>query len=163
MSVHSAPLTEIGRLLDNYFIYLFVLLVLIVFGEQRNSKRLKIFCALCLTLAATTFVKIQTDHERPCFGEPGCPTDAAFPSTHAALAFTLMIAFLNKPSYPIYLLFALFVCFTRLNLGVHTFEDIAGALPFALISYYIIDLIFDDLYQKGLNIWKGKMNARSSI
>jgi membrane-associated phospholipid phosphatase len=51
-----------------------------------------------------------------------------------------MTGFLNKKSYPLFLLFALFVSFTRMNLGVHVFEDIAGALPVALISYYLIDI-----------------------
>jgi membrane-associated phospholipid phosphatase len=60
-----------------------------------------------------------------------------------------MIAFLNRRSYPLYLLFALFVSFTRLNLGVHAFVDIAAALPIAAIGYYAVDMAWNAGKKKG--------------
>jgi len=55
-----------------------------------------------------------------------------------------MTAFIRKKLFPAYLLFALFVSFTRINLGVHLFWDIAAALPVALISYYITLIVVDN-------------------
>lgn len=138
-------LTLIGMALDSSAIYAILILALIVIGEAREGKRKKIVVSLAVALMLATALKYAFMHERPCTGLYWCPEDYAFPSMHATIAFTLMTGFLNKRGYPIFLGFALFVSFTRLNLGVHSFLDIAGALPVALISYYLTDVI-----------WRGK-------
>ena len=61
---------------------------------------------------------------------------------HAVVAFALMFCFLNRKSFPFFLVFALFVSFTRLNLGVHVFGDIIGAIPVALFAYYAIEVVW---------------------
>ncbi|MBU0532270.1 phosphatase PAP2 family protein [Candidatus Micrarchaeota archaeon] len=142
MSVDCPGINEIGMILQNPAVYLAVIIALLLIGERRNEKRVKVLFSLILTFLLVTGIKYVMAKERPCVEGEWCPDGYSFPSTHAAIAFTLMTAFLNKKSYPAYLLFALFVAFTRLNLGVHTFYDVAGALPVAMISYYITDVVW---------------------
>jgi len=142
LSVDNPLIKTLGLLIDNSEIYLAIIIALTLCGEQRVGKLKKIALALILTLTFVLLLKPLIGEDRPCVGQPGCPWGYSFPSNHAAIAFTLMIAFIDKKSFPFYLLFALFVAFTRLNLGVHTFLDIAGALPVAVISYYITDSLW---------------------
>jgi membrane-associated phospholipid phosphatase len=139
-SVDSPLLHAAGLAIDNAFIYAALALSILLIGERRNGKRLKIAASIALALVLATGVKYALAHDRPCAGQSWCPDDYSFPSIHATAAFALMSGFLNKRSFILYLLFALFVSFTRMNIGVHYFEDIAAALPTALVSYYVIDL-----------------------
>lgn len=140
LSVHNQLITQIGLLLNNDALYAVLVLALVLAAEGRNSKRLKVLLSLAIAIGLGVLVKTALAEQRPCAGETWCPSGYSFPSLHATAAFTVMIAFLNKRSYPAFLLFALFVSFTRLNLGVHVFWDIAAALPVALIAYYIASL-----------------------
>jgi membrane-associated phospholipid phosphatase len=140
LSINNPVLRMIDLLIDNDFFYAALIAALVLAGENRNEKRLEIFTILAVVLVAGVIIKGALAIPRPCTGESWCPTDYSFPSLHAVAAFTLMIAFLKKRTYPLYLLFALFVSFTRLNLGVHVFVDIAAALSIALVGYYAVDL-----------------------
>ena len=139
-SINSPILSGTSLFLDSQFIFSGVLLLALVLGENREEKRRKIALSVILAVLCSYGIKLALAIERPCAGEIWCPSDYSFPSLHATAAFSLMIGFLNKKSFPLYLLFALFTGFTRLNLGVHIFADIAAALPIAIISYYVIDL-----------------------
>jgi len=136
LSIHNPLLSLIGHLLDRDFLYEVVIIGLLLLGEWENDKRLKILLSLVFAFVLGWTVKLLVAEPRPCLGAAWCPLDYAFPSTHAVVAFTLMAGFLNKRSCPFFLVFALFVSFTRLNLGVHTFVDIIGAIPTALAAYY---------------------------
>lgn len=151
-SVDNPAIRAIGMIIDDNWIYAILILVLILIGERREEKRAKIIFSLLLAALLGLMMKHVIAQERPCFGEEWCPDDYALPSLHATVAFTLMVAFLNKKSYLGYLVFALFVAFTRLNIGVHTFYDVAGALPVALLSYYITTVLFERREKK----WKRK-------
>jgi len=140
LSIDNPAIKMLGMLLDNSFIYAGLLLGLILGGEQREGKRMKIILSIVLAFLMAITIKYAMARERPCTLEDWCPQDYSFPSIHAAVAFTLMTAFVNKKSYILYLFFALFVSFTRLNLGVHIFQDVAAALPIALMSYYVMDI-----------------------
>ncbi len=140
LSVDNQLIRSVGELLASDLAYGALTLVLVFAGEARNDKRLKTVLSLALVLLLCTAVKQLTAHPRPCAGLDWCPADYSFPSLHAAVAFTLAIAFLDKRGYPLYLLFALFVSFTRLNLGVHVFMDVAAALPLAMLSCYAVSL-----------------------
>ena len=142
LSVDNPAITMAGMILDNSIVYAAILLGLLMIGEERNEKRMKILASLLVVAVAVTAIKYTVQTDRPCAGEEFCPDDYSFPSLHSATAFALMIGFLNKKSYPLFLLFALFVAFTRMNIEVHTFNDIAGALPIALISYYVTDIFW---------------------
>jgi membrane-associated phospholipid phosphatase len=143
MAIDNPMLKSVGMFLDSSIIYAVIILVLLFLGERRNQKLAKVILCLVLAIAAATAVKNVMAVERPCAGQAWCHDDYSFPSLHAVAAFALMTAFLDKKTFPFYLAFALFVCFTRLNLGVHTFRDIAGALPIALIAYYATDIAWN--------------------
>ncbi|MBD3210482.1 phosphatase PAP2 family protein [Candidatus Micrarchaeota archaeon] len=142
LSVDNPLVHEIGMILQEPVIYAVIVLALIVIGERRGKKQGKILVSIIvaalLILAAKHFMAV----ERPCADDGWCPEGYSFPSMHATVAFALMTGFLNKKSYGFYLLFALLVAFTRLNIGVHTFYDVAAALPVAMLSYYIAAEIF---------------------
>jgi membrane-associated phospholipid phosphatase len=149
LAVNSPLLHSIGMLIDNVWVYAAVVLALLFIGERRGSKRVKILFSLTLAILAVTALKPLLAVDRPCTGQVSCPSDYSFPSLHAAVAFLLMIAFLDKRSFAFYLLFALFVSFTRINLDVHTFRDVAGALVIAVVAYYVTDMIWERLGKGG--------------
>ena len=143
-AVDNEIITEIGLLLNDPLIYGAVLLLLVIAGGQGTKKTSRILYSLALATLIGLLAKEAFSHDRPCAGEEWCPGGYSFPSTHAVTAFTLMTAFLRKKQYPVYLLFALFVSFSRINIGVHVFQDIVAALPIALISYYITWIVVGD-------------------
>lgn len=143
MSIDEPILKAIGTILEDTVIYAVVILILLFVGEPRNKKRAKVLLSLAIAAILMLGVKEILAHERPCINIEGCPDGYSFPSGHATIAFTLMTAFLNKKSYSLYCLFALFVGFSRLNMGVHVFWDVAGALPLAMLSYYITNKIWE--------------------
>ena len=145
VAVSSPLLHSIGMIIDNDWIYAAMVLVLLFIGERRSSKRIKILFSITLTMLAVMALKPLLAVDRPCIGQVTCPFDYSFPSVHVAVAFALMIAFLDKKSFAFYFIFALFVAFTRMNLGFHTFRDVAGALVIALMAYYVTDIIWDRL------------------
>jgi len=142
LSINNPILTQIGTLLGNSYVFAALILCLIFIAEKRNGKRLKLLLSLILCIIVVSLVKSVLMEARPCAGLEWCPWGYSFPSMHAAIAFTLMIGFVDKKSFPFFLLFALFVSFTRLNLGVHVFHDIAGALPMAIVAYYVTDILW---------------------
>ncbi|NYZ77085.1 phosphatase PAP2 family protein [Candidatus Micrarchaeota archaeon] len=143
-NINNELLTSASRILDNYVVFALIVITLVLVAEKRNPKRVKIFSALLLATVFAVIIKSAIGMERPCtsMGLDGCPSDYSFPSVHAAVAFTLMVSFLDKKSYWFFTLFALFVSFTRLVLAAHSFIDIAGALPVALITYYMVDVLW---------------------
>jgi membrane-associated phospholipid phosphatase len=159
MAVRDPLLQSMGLFLDNSLAYAAVILILLFSGETRNPKRAKVLLCLALAILMVMGVKSVLAVERPCAGQAWCPDDYSFPSLHAVAAFALMTAFLDKKAFPAYFIFALFVCFTRLNLGVHTFRDIAGALPIALVSYYITDLLWKSIGKQAERLLGGAGNG----
>jgi membrane-associated phospholipid phosphatase len=149
LSVENPMLHDIGMLIQNPIIYAVLVLFLLLVGEKRQKKQKKLLLSLLITVVLVTAAKEAMAIDRPCADDDWCPSGFSFPSMHAAVAFTLMTGFLNKRSYVLYLLFALFISFTRLNIGVHTFYDVAAALPIALLSYYITVEIYEELMKDG--------------
>jgi membrane-associated phospholipid phosphatase len=139
MGVELPWLTEVSQLLNNEFIFVILILGIVLIAEQRNEKRVKIIVALVIAAMMGLALKNIYRIDRICSNELNCPVDYAFPSGHSIAAFTIMIAFLDKKHYPLFLAFGFFVSFTRLHLGVHTFEDVAAALPIAILAYHIVD------------------------
>ncbi|MCP4648028.1 MAG: phosphatase PAP2 family protein [bacterium] len=144
-----SALTEISLLLGNEIIFFLVVGAMVFLAEKRPEKRKKIILGIIIISLMVIALKNIFAVERPCTGieaEFGCPSfpfmEYAFPSGHAAVAFLVMIAFLDKKSFPVFWLFALFIAFSRLFLGVHNFEDIAGALVLAPIAYHITDVLW---------------------
>jgi len=146
VSLDNPILTTVSTLLENYLVYILVIATVVLLSERRQKKIEKIFFAVVLALLIAFIGKQLLAVDRPCVLELvskiPCPLGYSLPSIHAAVAFTVAIAFLNKKTYPLYLLFALFIAFTRVYLGVHTFIDIAASLVVALIAYHITHLVW---------------------
>ena len=149
-NIKNDLLTSVSLLLNDNFIFVILVVALLFIAEKRTSKRIKIISALLLVAVLTFGIKYIMAVDRPCalLDVSYCPEEYSFPSIHAAIAFTLMISFLDKKTYPWFVLFALFISFSRLHLAVHSFRDIAGALPIALISYYVMDILWRHYHEK---------------
>ncbi len=138
-------ITLVSTLLDNEIVLVAVTFLFVLLSERRKGKLAKIALAVVLAVLLGTAVKNVIKAERPCIGllsKIECPDSYSFPSGHTILAFTVMLAFLNKPTFVIYFMYAIFVAFTRIYLGVHTFEDVAGSIAFAPLAYYLADGIW---------------------
>lgn len=138
-------LTLVAVMLDNDLLMIIMTFVLVLLTERRKKKLLKIVLAVGLAVLLSTAIKELVKIERPCINKAWkieCPSTYSFPSGHTLIAFTIAIAFLNKPTFLFYLLYAVFIAFTRIYLGVHTFEDVAVSIALAPFVYYIADEIW---------------------
>ena len=146
ISLDNPMLTTVASFLDNYIFYIITIFIAVIISERRKIKLEKIFFAIVIAVLLAFMGKELLAVERPCVFEIAskieCPMGYSLPSLHAAVAFTVAVAFLNKKSYSIYLLFALFIGFTRIYLGVHTFIDISMSLVVALVAYHITHLVW---------------------
>ncbi len=149
MDFPLSAFTELSLLLSNEIIFFLVVGAMVFLAEKRPEKRKKILFAIIIVSLMVVMLKNVFAIERPCIisdSPYGCPEtplmNYSFPSGHAAVAFLVMIAFLDKPTFPFFWLFALFIAASRLFLGVHTFEDIAGSMVLAPIAYHIADVLW---------------------
>lgn len=141
--------TWFSLLMGNELVFAVSMGSIVLFAERRQKKRMKLVLGVLVLVILLILLKSYFGVSRPCEGMEtgyGCPDfpffEYSFPSAHAAAAFLIMVAFLDKPSFPFFWIFALFVSASRLFLGVHTFEDIAGSLALAPIAYYITDSLW---------------------
>ncbi|MBI2079202.1 phosphatase PAP2 family protein [Candidatus Micrarchaeota archaeon] len=144
-SLDNSGLTQLSLIIHDNLGFIILIAVLLLFTEKRFEKKNKVFFILVLAFLLATGVKEVMKVDRPCLLVPAkveCPSDYSFPSAHAAVSFALMLAFINKPSYPVYFFFGLIVAFSRIYLGVHTFEDIVGGMVIAPVSYSIIEMLW---------------------
>ncbi len=143
-SIDISILKDIGLLLNDPLVFLPLVIGLVLFFEKRIDKRLKILFAIIIALGIGLLANVIMGVERPCSDIEGavCPFLYSFPSLHSTLVFIVMISFLNKKQFPYLMLFALFVAFTRINIGVHVFRDVVGALIVGLLAYNIADILW---------------------
>ncbi|MEK6981898.1 MAG: phosphatase PAP2 family protein [Candidatus Micrarchaeota archaeon] len=136
-------LDTIAIFINNEIFFGLLILAIVFLGEKRNDKRLKIILTIIAGLIIAESIKFAYEVPRPCLKQfiLSCPKDYSFPSSHATVVFILALSFINKRAYIFYLLFALFVSFTRVYLAVHTFYDVIGGLVIAAIVYYLVNLV----------------------
>lgn len=120
-----------------------VLATSFLFREQKKLPFLAsaVVIALLLGFSFKSFLQV----ERPCVGAPSkiaCPDDFSLPSMHALAAFTIAIIAIGTRSFPIYLLYALFIAFSRVYLGVHTITQVAAGLALAFFACVLTELFF---------------------
>lgn len=125
------------------FAALLVIAVSFIFREQRKIPYIlaAVAVALLLGIAFKSFLQ----EPRPCMETPGkisCPLDFALPSIHALLAFTLVIIAVGNRSFAVYLIFALFIAFSRVYLGVHTISEVAAGLAMAFFACVLNEILW---------------------
>ena len=141
----SQAFLYLAQMLDNPYSFFAIIGIAVFLTEPRWEKRGKIVLALFIAGGMALLAKNIIMEPRPCASSDSmipCPLDYSMPSGHAAIAFTLMIAFIGKRSFLFYWIFALLVAYTRFYLVVHTFEDLAAALVLAPIAYQFAVLIW---------------------
>ena len=133
-----------------------VLLLSFVFREQRKIPYILVAVAVALLLGMAFKAFLQ--EPRPCLENPGkipCPLDFALPSIHALLAFTLVVLAVGNRSFAVYLVYALFIAFSRVYLGVHTISEVAAGLAMAFFACVISEIIWKKMRWEipgGLNL-----------
>lgn len=92
-----------------------------------------------ITLGIGSLLKVAIGRRRPYeslqdFVALTTADDASFPSNHTSGAFAacLMLAVFVPRGRPLFVVFAAFIAFTRLYVGVHYASDICGGLALAL-------------------------------
>ena len=125
------------------FAALLTLALSIVFREQRKIPY--ILAAVALALLLGVAFKAFLQEPRPCVETPGkitCPLDFALPSIHSLLAFTLVVLAVGNRSFAVYLIFALFIAFSRVYIGVHTISEVAAGLAMAFFACVINEILW---------------------
>ena len=120
-----------------------VLLLSWHFGEKKKLVYLSFAVAVAFLLGYG--FKLFLQEERPCVATPGkipCPLDFSLPSLHALLAFTIAIVAVGNPSFPVYMLYAVFVAFSRVYIGVHTIPQVAAGLALAFFACVLTEIIW---------------------
>ena len=116
-------------IIGNNFFYVPFILFLAYLIKGKDGLYFMIFSFLTTLIAKQIF-----SMPRICTDLLNCPKDFAFPSGHASSAFSLALLRIGKNDFPFFLLFALFVGYTRILLNVHTDFEILGSLAMALIN-----------------------------
>jgi dolichol kinase len=116
------------------------------FLEKKDKEKQKwillyLLPAVLLSYFSSFFLKLMFHIPRICIGSEYCPSNYAFPSGHATIAFAFFtIVFLyfrkNPKIYlPIFLL-AILISYSRIALNVHTPFDVVGGI----VTGFIISL-----------------------
>ena len=120
-------------------ILLFV--VTMIFKQKRTVLPIILLSVLLSALFAHG-AKMIYQVERPCTTDKiACPDTYSFPSSHAAVGFSLLLPSIGTPAFWIYFIYSIILAFSRLYLGLHTFFDVAGSFGIALIGYTIAKYI----------------------
>ena len=142
------PVRGLSILLDDPVAAVLISAILVlgtsfIFREQKRLPFLASAVVLALLLGFSFKPFLQ--EARPCASAPSkipCPADYSLPSMHALLAFTIAIIAIGTRSFPFYLIYALFIAFSRVYLGVHTITQVAAGLALAFFACVLAELFF---------------------
>jgi len=128
------------------FAIITALLILALTLIYKEEKRLPFLaCAVVIALLLGYGFKVFLQVERPCVQAPGkveCPSDFSLPSLHALLAFTICTVAVGGRSFPFYLLYAVFISFSRVYLGVHTIPQVMAGLALAFFACVFTEMLW---------------------
>ncbi|MCX6767374.1 MAG: phosphatase PAP2 family protein [Candidatus Micrarchaeota archaeon] len=111
-------------------------------------KKEVLLLALLAVYFLTPVVKDFYAVERPCADNGGCPNSYGFPSTHAAAAFVFVAAGIGSAIILFFLPAAVLIAYTRLYLGVHTIDQVAGGVAFAFVVYFLVEWLWERLSER---------------
>ena len=120
-----------------------ILALTLIYKEEKRLPFLActVVVALLLGFGFKAFLQV----ERPCVQAPGkveCPSDFSLPSLHALLAFTICTVAVGSRSFPFYLLYAVFISFSRVYLGVHTIPQVMAGLALAFFACVFTEMLW---------------------
>lgn len=150
-TMNNSLITSLSLLFHSELNMIVIMAVLLVattllFNEKKKIPLLLL--TLLIGFAVAWLVKGAYVSVRPCVFLPAkveCPGGYSFPSGHAFGAFSFAAVMMGSASFPLYFLIALFVSFSRVYLGVHTFMDIAASLAIAVGSRHIAERILKNV------------------
>ena len=119
-------LLEVAQLIDVDVLFFPALLLLSLLLGKRSLLFVVVSMLLVLSL------KPLISEERPCAGLPGCPESYAFPSGHALVVAALAFSRYGEKDFLPLFAFALFVGYTRILLGVHTWQQVFAGFALAV-------------------------------
>ncbi len=133
-------LTTIAVILNDNLFWLVLVAVLAAISEK-GGRRFRLLAVLGIVYLLGTVLKFVFLVGRPCaelVSKVACPPDPSFPSGHAILAFALAAGLWKRKNGWLFLLFAFFIAFTRVYLGVHTLADVAGGAFFGVLAVFVL-------------------------
>ena len=114
------------------------------------SKHKKVFfISLVIAVGLGVGLKVLLAQPRPCVDLASkvlCPLSNGFPSDHAVVATILLLGSLGSFLFPYYAAFAIIIFFSRIWLGVHTFDQVAGGFALGAIVFLAIFHLNQKLY-----------------
>jgi len=144
-------ITAISLIIDNDIIFSLLIIGLSFIAVKEWKRRNLLILTLMFLFLVGFGIKLAVQESRPCtevISKISCPNDYSFPSTHTLVAFALATALWKKPYRWLYVLFAAFVAFTRVYLGVHVLMDVIGGALLGIFGCLAIMMIWEKLPPK---------------
>ena len=146
-------MTAAAVFLDRYTYFLFlglaVLLYVVYPSVRRNRLKIAAFVIALVAVAWLTLVVKDIYREpRPCINLklPECPEDYSFPSGHTAYSFVFAGASIGTAFFPVFFLLSIIVALSRMYLGVHTLNDVAGSIVVSLAAYLTVETLLREFF-----------------
>jgi len=158
-------LTALSVALDSLtYPLLFILVLWLVFFKFKKivHEREKVLLSILILVLTVQFVKYVLPFQRPCFVDVSskidCPLDSAFPSGHAAMTSLFILPLLSSALFIPYLIFTIFIAFSRVYLGVHSILDVSAGLMFGMTAYLTaMRLLSKEIKTSSRNEWSRQL------
>ncbi len=130
----------------------------------RSSRLLKhLIVTVAVAMVISFAMKTVWTVPRPCAGMPACPPSSGLPSGHTAFAFSFALPFLGTVLYPVMVVLAWVVGWSRVALGLHSWLDVAAGIGVAGISYHLSKLFVNPEDERPVTEPMGKEILRQCI
>lgn len=139
MAIEAEFLSWVAWLFEQQAVLSFGAISIIALLAVRKKSVLLV--ALVLALLLTPLVKDYYEELRPCTGSDGCPPGYGFPSQHAAIAFVLAAASWGELPHLVLMPIALVISWSRLYLGVHYYQQVAGGIAFGVLLVAVAEAL----------------------
>lgn len=140
MSLELAVLDAVAHFLNNQPYVAFGVLTLLCLAVFKNNRRVLILALLMSTLL-TPLIKDYYAVARPCHGSSECPDTFGFPSQHATMASAFATSSWGQWVNLILIPLAVFIGWTRLYLGVHTFVQVSAGMALGFLFAHLSQVI----------------------
>ncbi|NYZ75244.1 phosphatase PAP2 family protein [Candidatus Micrarchaeota archaeon] len=138
--LNNGWLTAASVFIDKY--WALCLILMFIPAMLLTKRRLALVMALLLAVAILPLARDYYGAPRPCLTEKtNCVFEPGFPSAHATTAFIFVAASIGTPLFLVFLPLGLFTAFSRVYLGVHSLEQIAGGIALGIILFVVSEVI----------------------